>query len=333
RTGRGELSSDRLAEIVSVCEREDFFLSRLAEFRTSVSDEVAFDAWLEKRWGWIDMPEIVRPQVVSPLSPDPGLVAAIERKPLPSLATDFKDLLDAMSETRYRVSRSGERLVPSAVRELNRQMENPDPLSERPRQEDAPRVNAIYSVAHRLELLRKGAGDRLEPLPDLPAVLEMAETTRFALLLDVLWNRLAWDELAPSRRKPPERRLQDARAWLARILAMFPVGPVVRLSGEVSGAHQRLAGLLQGDAGFVRCLLPVLEHGGLWFAGMGGRKRGAAKIASLRITVLGHAVLTVWGKGAGSGAPPPPLDELLGVRDAPSIGANGNGGVLRPPVD
>ncbi|MCZ6690382.1 MAG: hypothetical protein O7H41_12325 [Planctomycetota bacterium] len=333
RTGRGELSSDRLAEIVSVCEREDYFLTRLAEYHKSVGDEVAFEAWLEKRWGWIDTAGPVQPRLVSRLSPDPGLVAAIERKPLPSLATDFKVLLDAMNETRYRVSRSGEKLIPSAVQELNRQLEDPDPLPERPRQEDAPRVNAIHTAVRRLQLFGKGAGNRLEPLPDLREVLEMAEPPRFALLLDVLWNRLVWDELAPSRRKRPERRLQDARAWLARILAMFPVGPVVRLSGEGSEPHQRLAGLLEGDAGFVRCLLPVLERGGLWFAEMGGRKRGAAKILSLRITVFGHAILTVWGKGAGSGAPPPPLDELLVVREAPSIGANGNGGVLRPPVD
>ena len=329
RASRGKLREDALREILRACEDESFYLARLAEYRRSVGDEDAFDTWLEKRWGWVETAAPVKPRVASALSPDPDLLGALLRGSLPSLASDFDRLLGAIRETPLRLNRSGRRLVGSAVSALNRRLPDPDTLPPRPRQEDAPRVNAAYSAAMGLELCRPEKGLQVRVLPTLDSILGMGGPERYALLLDTLWNVVPWDDLVSTLRRDRPVGLQDGRSWLAKILAIFPVDEEVILRGKVSPPRQRLAEMLEGEAGLFRCLLPVLERGGIWverLSGTAGGRRSRRRLISLSITPLGHAILEVWGKTASKQGPPAPLDELL-------PGPNGPATLQRSPSD
>ena len=331
RARRGRLDETLLAEITRVCEKEAFFLDRFEEYGKCLDDEAAFETWLEKRWGWVNLGTQVTPRVSSPLAPDPGLLEALPKGPLPALADDFTTLLNVIRETRPRLNRSGRKLLGSAVAELNRHLPEPDKLPPRPRQEHAPRVNAIYTAAAGLGLCGPGRGGNVAPRPDMDLFLGLEEPEQFVLLLDALWNIVPWGDLVPPPRRRAAPTAYDGRAWLARILAMFPVGAETALGEDVATPRQRLAAILEGEPGFFRCLLPVLTRGGLWQPRLSSTAQGRqarTKLLSLQITSLGHRVLHVWSREALGGKPAAPFDGILQGQSLPSdetVASGGNG--------
>lgn len=336
RARQGEIPEEGLGELLRACENEPFFLARLEEYRQCVEDEQAFATWLEKRWGWVDLSSPVMPQVAPSLSPNPDLLRAIGEGPLPALAADFSGLLEGIRQLPLRLNRGRRRLCGSAVSALNGRLPDPDPLPRRPRQEHAPRVNAAYAAASGLGLCGPGTGGRVQALPNLDTVLRMGERDRYALLLDALWNLVPWDDLVSRSRRGGPSGVHDARAWLARILAIFPVNEEVVLRGRVPASRRRLATILEGEAGFVRCLIPVLARGGIWrerLAPPPARGAGRARLISLRVTPLGQALLKVWAKESRTESPPPPFDRILAdtppsPRPAGDGSDNGNGAGL-----
>ena len=205
RADRGQVSAEELEEIAEVLRSEPFFLSRLEDYHESVADEDAFDTWLDKRWGWVNISDHARTALFHPLAADHTLLVAIGEEEVPPLVDDFVNLLAGLRELPARLARSGRRLAAGTVEALNDRMDDPDPLPKRPRQSDAPRVNALFTAAVRLGLCGLESGGRVTASPSADAVESMGRRERLALVLDTVWN-LSRGRTSPAGRAPGRSR-------------------------------------------------------------------------------------------------------------------------------
>lgn len=222
-----KISKEQYAELNEVCKHKAFFLDRFDHYMRADSD-YALERWLNSN----DMSSYLSPQKASskkklkPLVVDQKLLQLWMdgRTPVPQIVGEFNAFLEAVQDGKNVKLSAARKHLPRKFwsefdEKLGLQLFRKPTLN----QDQEPVYQFFFYVALVLGMTEEGTQLTVNA-KQLANYMALSEQEQAVLLLDTLWNKLAWGILEEVNEGGRPEDIQAWRRAIASVLASWPVG-------------------------------------------------------------------------------------------------------------
>ncbi|OCT11116.1 hypothetical protein A8709_05355 [Paenibacillus pectinilyticus] len=222
------ISKDQFAELNEVCKHKAYFIERFDQYMKASSD-YALERWFNSN----DISELLssekkssKKQKLQPLVVDPKLLQLWMdgRTPVPPIVAEFNAYLEAVQNSKDIKLSAARKHMPRKFwkafdEQLNLQLFRKPTLN----QDQEPVYQFFFYVALVLGITEEGTQLKVNK-QRLATYLALSEQEQAVLLLDTLWNKLAWGILEEVNEGGRPEDIQAWRRATASVLASWPVG-------------------------------------------------------------------------------------------------------------
>lgn len=244
----GKISVLQGAEIVEVCKHKEFFVDRLDQYMKAKSDRAMekwlysndIDAYLSRQ-----KPKSAAARVKpKPIMVDTNLLELWmdDQTAVPQIVTDFQKFLAAVQEAKsIKVTTARQHLPRKFWKELDEKLQWN--LFRKPtlNQDQEPLFQFFFYAAEALGLISENK-QQCVVTNQAEQFLALSDKEQAAVLLDSLWNKVAWENLQESNEGGYPEAIQASREAIAGVLVGWPVGKLQNV--RIEWMHNRHYGKL-----------------------------------------------------------------------------------------
>lgn len=264
-----KISAQQCAEVLDVCKNKEFFLERFEQYMEADS-ELALEDWHNsndiKAYLAIQASEsapIVAKQI--PILVDKRLLEQwmAEKTDVPQIIADFQMFLASLQDAKsLKLTTTRKHLPRKFWKELNEKLNWQLFHKETLNQDNVPLFQFFFYAAQHLGLIAE-IKQQCVITHQADGFLALTDEEQAAILLDALWNNVAWAQLQESNDGGRPEVTQASRARIAQVLASWPVDEPQDAYSD--WMRNKLKGeLFNGSTDvFLHSVIPVLERFGL----------------------------------------------------------------------
>lgn len=265
----GKISALQGAELLEVCKHKEFFADRFDQYMSANSDR-AMEKWLYSNdidaYLAQQKPEsAVVPVKLKPIEIDTNLLELWmdDHTTVPQIAADFQMFLAAVQEAKsIKVTTVRQHLPRKFWKDLDEKLRWN--LFRKPtlNQDQEPLFQFFFYAAESLGLIAESK-QQCAVTNQVASFLALTDKEQTVILLDALWNKVAWGQLQETNEGGRPEVTQASRARIAQVLASWPVDePQDNYSDWM---RNKLKGVLFNGSTdvFLHSVVPVLKRFGL----------------------------------------------------------------------
>ncbi|KQX51936.1 SEC-C metal-binding domain-containing protein [Paenibacillus sp. Root444D2] len=264
-----KISANQCAEILDVCKNKEFFLERFEQYMDADSEQ-ALEDWHNSNdfeaYKDLQASESAPIKVeMRPISVDKSLLEQWmdEKTAVPQIVADFQKFLTAVQDAKsLKLTITRKHLPRKFWKELDEKLSWQLFHKETLNQDNVPLFQFFFYASQHLGLIAE-IKQQCVITHQADGFLALTDEEQAAILLDALWNKVAWAQVQESNESGRPEVTQASRARIAQVLASWPADePQDAYSDWI---RNKLKGeLFNGSTDvFLHSVIPVLERFGL----------------------------------------------------------------------
>jgi hypothetical protein len=259
-----KISAKQCAEVLDVCKNKEFFLERFEQYMEANSD-LALENWHNSNdiEAYLKASESAPIEVMQrPILVDKRLLEQWMdgKSAVPQIVADFQMFLAFLEDAKsIKLTPARQHLPRSFWKELDEKLGWD--LFRKPtlNQDQVPLFQFFFYAAENLGLIKESKQQCIVT-NQAASYLALTNKEQAVVLLDSLWNKVAWEQLQEANEGGYPERIQAAREAIASVLASWPVDQAQDVT--IEWKSNRESGKLLDESAdvFLHAVVAVLER-------------------------------------------------------------------------